>query len=456
MDKQELAFFTEQARKDLLSFCVFSDRFYSIEPHHELINNALMEVLEWKTERLIISMPPRSGKSRIMQEFIAWVYWNYPKTDILYTGHSLSLLEWFSRNIMDRINSQEYKQVFDSKLSQWASSVKSWKIKNWWEFAIYGVGGGITWRGGNCLIIDDPYSSRQDAESETVRRTVSNWYWSTFLSRKQDDKASQIIIMQRWREDDLVWEILEREWDKWKVLAIPALNDNDESFWPSRFSADYFKEIRDNNPIFFSSQYQQDPVNKSGGDFIQEYFQKYEVLPQDLEIVTFVDPAISQKQEADNTAIVTVGLHRQSNNIYVLDTDYGHFLPDEIIDKVFQKNIEFRPQRIGIEVVQYQKMLALEMRKQMNERNAWFTLDEINPRWEKNARIRTVLQPRYSSKKIFHKWNAQLEQELLKFPNGKHDDIADALAGAVAMLDTYVLGSVQLPRMNSIYTPVWF
>ena len=164
------------------------------------------------------------------------------------------------------------------------------------------------------------------------------------------------------------------------MLTIPALNDNDESFWPSRFSADHFKEIRDNNPIFFSSQYQQDPVNKSGGDFIQDYFQKYEISPQDLEVVTLVDPAISQKQEADNTAIVTVGLHRQSNNIYVLDTDYGHFLPDEIIDKVFQKNIEFRPQRIGIEVVQYQKMLALEMRKQMNERNVWFTLDEINPR----------------------------------------------------------------------------
>ena len=74
----------------------------------------------------------------------------------------------------------------------------------------------------------------------------------------------------------------------------------------------------------------------------QEYFQKYEVLPQDLEVVTFVDPAISQKQEADNTAIVTIGLHRQSNNIYVLDTDYGHFLPDEIIDKVFKKNIAGR------------------------------------------------------------------------------------------------------------------
>jgi len=111
-------------------------------------------------------------------------------------------------------------------------------------------------------LVDDPYSSRQDAESDTVRRTVSDWYWSTLLTRKQDDKSKQIIILQRWREDDLVGEILEREGDKWTELKIPALDDNDESFWPSRFSSDYFKEIRASNPIFFSSQYQQDPVNK--------------------------------------------------------------------------------------------------------------------------------------------------------------------------------------------------
>lgn len=102
-------------------------------------------------------------------------------------------------------------------------------------------------------------------------------------------------------------------------------------------------------------------------------------MPSNLEIVTFIDPAISQKQEADNTAIVTIGLDKRSNNIYVLDVNARKMLPDEIIEEVFQTYLKWKPSRIGIEIVQYQKMLALEIRKQMNIRNIFFVLDEVRP-----------------------------------------------------------------------------
>lgn len=461
MNKQEASFFIEQARKDLLSFCVYTDKYFDIIVHHELIAEHLEKLRKWEIQNLIISMPPRAWKSRIMQEFIAYLLWHEPNTDILYTWHTLSILEDFSYNIRNRINSKEYKHIFKSEIAKDSSAVKSWKINKWGTFSIYGVWGWITGKGWNYMIIDDPYATRQDAESDTIRRTVSNWYWSTFLSRRQNDKAKQIIIMQRWREDDLVGEILEKEWEKWTELKIPALNNEWESFWPDRFSAEYFEDIRNKNPIFFSSQYQQDPVNEWWGDFKKEYFEYYDVIEEDikqrLDIVSFIDPAISQKQEADNTAICTIWIDRASNNIYCLEIKAIKETPDNIVNEVFDTASRFlnygKSFKFGIEVVQYQKMLALEIKKQMRIRDTFFYLEEVRPQWEKEARIRTALQGRYSGHTIIHPkyWFTELEMELLKFPNGKHDDMIDALASAVAMSQTYSLKKkVSKPYIPSI------
>lgn len=153
---------------------------------------------------------------------------------------------------------------------------------------------------------------------------MSDWYWSTFLSRRQNDQAKQIIIMQRWREDDLIGEILEREGEKWEVLKIPAIDENGESFWKEKFSADYFNEIKEQNPIFFYSQYQQEPFSDGNGEFKKDYFRYAEMsdIAEKLtrfQIASFLDPAISQKQEADNSAIVTVAIDTMSNFYYLLE-----------------------------------------------------------------------------------------------------------------------------------------
>jgi len=442
MDKLEQQFFKQQAREDLLAYAVYCDRFFEIAPHHILIAEHLDKLLKWDIQNLIISMPPRAWKSRLMQEFISKLYWDYPKTDILYTGHSLNLLESFSRNIRNRIHTREYQSLYNTKISWDSWAVKNWNVENWWEFAIYWVWGWITGKWGNILIIDDPYASRQDAESDTIRRTVSNWYWSTLLTRKQDDKAKQILIMQRWREDDLAGEILEREWNKWTELKIPAINDEWDSFWASRFSADYFKELRANNSLFFASQYQQEPINTEWGEFKRSMFvyydnHAYESAKNYLEYITFVDPAISQKQDADNTAIVTIGIDSRNNFVYVLECIAEKMLPDQIIDTIFQTQRKWGS-KVGIEDVQYQKMLILEVQKQMRVRNTFFTLEAVRPSWEKVARIRSTLQWRYSSGSMLHNNSyMELEAELLKFPNWKHDDRIDALTWAVSLSQTY-------------------
>jgi len=433
MDNQDKSFFKEQARKDLLSFCVFSDKFFEINSHHEIIADALQRFMEWKVKKLILQTPPRSWKSRLICEAIAWAFWNIQNTDIIYTWHSISLLESFSRNIRDRVNSPEYKSLFKDtvKWDNWA--VWSWAMTNGNQLMIYGVGWGITGKWGNRLIIDDPYATRQDAESDTIRKRVEDWYDSTFLSRRHNSEAWICLIMQRWREDDLVWYILEKEKD-WEIVKIPAISDW-VSFWESRFPVPYLEDMRTVIwDYFFSSQYQQEPFVESGWDFKRDYFQYYEKAPDNLKIYSFVDPAISDKQDADFTAIVTIWID-QNNRIYILDIIHDRMSPTDIITNVFSTYLKWRPISIGVEVVAYQKMLALEIRKQMNIKNIFFNLIEVTPMWEKNARIRTLLQPRYWNASIIHpKYHnkiKELELELLKFPNWKHDDIIDSLSACL-------------------------
>ena len=131
-----------------------------------------------------------------------------------------------------------------------------------------------------------------------------------------------------------------------------------------------------------------------------------------MKVITFVDPAISIKQEADNTAIITIGHDPTNNNIYVLDVFAKRIEPDDIINNLFRIVSTYAPERVGMENVSYQKMLILEVKKQMNVRNKYFTVDEIVPMGEKEARIKSLLEPRYANCKIFHLRNHNMTLEL--------------------------------------------
>lgn len=446
--KQEIEFFRQVAREDLLAFASFNDKFFQVIKIHEIMADALMKVESWEIKKLILELPPRSWKSRISAEFISWYLWHHPSKDVLLTWHSSSLLESFSRSIRNRIDSEEYKKLFKTRLAEWNTAVKSWKTSEWWEFSIFWVWGWITWKGWDILVIDDPYSGREDAESQTIKDKVWDWYKSTFLSRRHNENSAIVIIMQRWSEDDLIGRILEEDKkNEWTEIKIPAISEEWESFWPEKFSIKYLEEMRKEIwEYFFMSQYQQDPVNEWGWDFKKDMFEYYEMQEikekvQRFNIISFLDPAISKSQEADSTWLVTIWIDNENNFIYLLEVKKLKEHPDKIIDEVFDTADRFKnlwySYRMWIEVVQYQKMLALEIQKQMRIRDKFFILEEVRPQWEKEARIKSTLQGRYSSHSIIHpKYWAniwELETELLKFPNGKHDDLIDALSSAVAI-----------------------
>ncbi len=437
----------ELCRRHLKHYVPYVDPFfgtkkwYLMKDFHEVISDKIQQLYQgtlmkdWKVcKRLMISVPPQHWKSTISsQRFPLWAYNDNPTLSTVLASYSQELSKSHLSKMRQIMDWDRAKNIWKINLTK--DTATSFETKEWWEFTAVGVGWSLTGKPVDVGIIDDVHKDRLEYESDTIRNGVWDWYTSVFLSRLHNESI-QLLVMTRWWEDDLFWRILELEWELWYVLNIPAVTDYslEKVIFPERFDYKLLMQKRNMNERDFQSLYMWDPINEWGWDFKKEYFQYYEQVPENLKIYTFIDPAISDKQEADYTAIVTIWID-SNNRVFVLDILHDRMNPDELINSTFNTYLKWKPSYIWLETVQYQKMLAFEMRKQMNSRNIFFNLIEVNPMGEKNARIRTLLQPRYSNASVLHpKYHLKtkdLELELLKFPNAKHDDIIDSLAWAL-------------------------
>lgn len=428
---------------------------YIFKPFHKIMTDALERALKWECKRIMISVPPQHWKSTIStQRFPLFAHLQDPTLNIVSASYSGDLAKSHLWKIRQIVESPQFKVLW-KPLNLIKNDSQEYQLKEGWSYYSVGVGWGLTGRPIDIGIIDDVHKDRAEYESDTIRNWVWDWYSSVFQSRLHKDSII-IGVMTRWWEDDLFWRILQTEWDKWEIINIPVYNESEtDTIFPERFPLEFMKEKQNSMiPRDFQSLYMWDPINEGGWSFKKDYFMEYENPPplESLKVYTFIDPAISQKQEADFTAIVTIGID-QNNRIYVLDIFHERVEPSDSINALFEIVKKYRPDRVWVEVVAFQKMLALEIRKQMNIRNTFFNLDEITPMWEKNSRIKTILEPRYSNINILHpKYNKNtkdLELELLKFPNGKHDDIIDALSGVVRMAEVESYGDNDYVKTHS-------
>lgn len=453
----------ELARRKLEYFTTYVDPFfwhpnkwYVFKPFHKQITDALEKVLSWEIKKLMISVPPQHWKSTISsQRFPLFAHTKDKYLNIWLASYSADLSATQLAKARQIIDSEQFKNLFkDFELIKDTSN--EYITKEWgWLVAVW-VWWPLTWKPIDLGIIDDVHKDRAEYESPTIRNKVWDWYTSVFLSRLHKD-SKQVLVMTRWGEDDLFWRILELEWEEWTVINIPV-EFEDTTIFPERFPLDFIQQKR---KVMWERDYQSlymwDPINEWGWDFKREYFEYYEWLEIEarynrLDIISFLDPAISKTQTADNTAIVTIWTDSSSNLVYLLEVKKLKEQPDEIINEVFlttdKFNGKWRSYKFWIEVVQYQKMLSLEISKQMRLRDKFFLLEEVRPQGEKEARIRTALQARYSNHSIIHPRYApnisDLETELLKFPNGKNDDMIDALSSAI------MLGSVNNLANNNV------
>lgn len=334
----------------------------------------------------------------------------------------------------------------------------------------------------NCIIFDDPFKSREEAESKTISDKVWEYYRSTLYSRLEGSGVI-IVIMQRWNMNDLVARLIDEDADRkergeptedWEVINFPAIAEEDEYFiskghldskghiennpdnttvykghlvrhkghplWPSKFPLDVLDNIRSTLGLYnFSSQYQQNPIATESQEFKEnmfQYFNDSDIEGKYFKYYTVVDPAISQRDNADNTVVLTVAKEVTGPNIYRIREDAGHFTPQQTINLIF-KHQELYHSEVYIETIAYQKALKFSVDEEQKIRQRYFISKEFRSNVNKELRIRGLL-PLYERGVIFHRQtDTEFELELLHFPRGKHDDRIDALSIALEVLSQH-------------------
>lgn len=316
----------------------------------------------------------------------------------------------------------------------------------------YGVGGNLVSQHFDKIILDDVVNEDTVNTRDQIEKTIQFYRLCQPLLEKNGEF---IVIGTRWREDDLYGWIMDREngviqdFDVFHRRAIEGeLWNNKEGkyekgtiLWPEKYNLTDLSSVRRKmGPWDFSAQYQNDPVPPEDADFKKEWFRYYE--PTDLRGVELnkyllIDPAISLEKSADFTAMVTVGIDRYSN-MYVLDIVRRRMLADDIIKEIFYQYERWHHNAIGLEEVAFQRTLRYSLQKEMETRKRFLNIIELKPHARsKDQRIKG-LQPLYANGKVLHNadlvFNIYLEDELIRFPKGKHDDLIDALSYCLDMI----------------------
>ena len=407
--------------------------------HYEEIAKKLTEVIEGKCNRLIINIPPGAGKTELVTKcFPTWALGIKPELQIIATGYSANLTQSFGSQARDYYESDTYNLIFPRKspLRQDQNTKALWKNEAGGQYLAAGVGGTITGQRANIFIIDDPIKP-DEANSDIKREAVNRWFDNTVMSRLfNPEKDAVIIIMQRTHENDLCGYLLDKM-DKggmeWDTLVIPAIATHNEQhrkvgepIHPERFPLSALELIRSNNPSVFSTQYQQEPTNKESQEFHEEFFRYYTEIPKGLRVFTVVDPGFKTKEHNDPTCIMTGGFDSEGV-LHILEYSNVRMQASEVIDKIVYHCNKWKPEKVGVEAYQAQTVLGQFLKKALHEKNIFTIVEEITQKGGKEEKIRKLDYPIRNGLIYWRQDMYELENQLKKFPRGRHDDVIDAM-----------------------------
>lgn len=406
--------------------------------HHRLICEKLTDVVNGKTKRLMIFVPPGSAKSTYASViFPPWFLAQRPRSTILACSHSADLAESFGRKCRDKIGS--HGKELGYSLSKTSQAAGQWATTTECEYYSAGVGGAIAGRRADLALIDDPVRNKEDADSKLIRDKQKSWYDFDLLTRLKPG-AAVILIMTRWHEDDLAGQLLKDPEENWEVIRLPMLaEDNDplgrskdEPLWPEWFDEGTLKNAR-KDPRAYNSLWQQNPTPESGEFFSKEWVQGYspEQLPRDLVMYGAGDFACSEESDANKTCLPIGGMD-ESGNLWILpDIFWQQGNTGVVVDGWFALDKKHKPLKWFAEKGHISKSIGPFMRSRMQEEQHYFAIEEVTPSRNKQQRAKS-LQGMMSCKKVFFPtfaswWPAALH-EMMSFPVGKSDDLVDALA----------------------------
>jgi predicted phage terminase large subunit-like protein len=422
-----------KARLSLLEFSKYTNPAYVAAQHHELIVDKLEAVERGEIKRLMITMPPRHGKSELAsRRFPAWYLGRNPDKQIIAASYNSDLANDFGREVRNIVHSPEFMALFDTGLAQDSKAANRWHTDAGGMYVAAGVGTAITGRGADILLIDDPFKDRQEADSEITRQRVWDWYTSTAYTRLMPGGAV-VVINTRWHDDDLSGRLLEeqeKDGDKWELLSLPAISPEGLPLWADWYPLERLEQIKAVLPARdWNALYQQNPIPDDGDYFKTDWFREYDELPPNLRMFGASDYAVTDG-DGDFTEHGIAGVDA-NNNIYVVDWWFAQVASDVWIEQQCDLIARHEPICWFGEAGPIRRAIEPFLMRRMQQREAYCRIEWLSSINDKPTRARPI-QAMASMGKVFMPkkaaWKDRLMNQLLRFPAGKYDDGVDVLS----------------------------
>ena len=436
----------EVARETFLGFVKYVWPAFIEGRHHRVVAKAFERVVNGDLKRLIINMPPRHTKSEFASYLLpAWFLGQYPDKKIIQTSHTAELSVGFGRKVRNLVDSEDFKEVFPAlALRADSKAAGRWSTNQGGEYFAIGVGGAVTGKGADLLIIDDPHSE-QDGQSidPAVFDKTYEWYTSGPRQRLQPGGAI-IIVMTRWHLRDLTGKIIksstQREGvDEWELIEFPALLPSGNALWPEFWNEKELLALRNELPSSkWEAQYQQQPTSEGGALVKREWWKRWEAdnPPQCEFIIQSWDTAFLKTRRADYSACTTWGVFYQPDdegatrpNIILLDAHKERLEFPELKKKALEFYNDWQPDACIIEAKAAGAPLVFELRA-MGIPVSEYTPSRGN---DKVARVNAVADL-FASGIVWcpeTRFGEMVIEEFAAFPVGEHDDLVDSSTQAL-------------------------
>jgi predicted phage terminase large subunit-like protein len=438
---------TSQARDDFMTYVNYVWPNFIHGAHHRKMAAAFEKVARGELKRLIINMPPRHTKSEFASYLLpAWFLGKYPGKKIIQTSHTAELAVGFGRKVRNLVDSDVYKDIFpDVALQTDSKAAGRWATNKGGDYFAIGVGGAVTGKGADLLIIDDPHSEQEATLAETnpeVYEKTYEWYTSGPRQRLQPGGAI-VIVMTRWSKRDLTGQVVkaaaQRSGEEWEVIEFPAILPSGRPLWPEFWSIKELEALRTELPNGkWMAQYMQQPTSDVSAIIKREWWKiwEHEDPPFCEFLIQSWDTAFLKTERSDYSACTTWGVFYQPDdsgvnqaNIILLNSFKQRMEFPELKKRAFDEYKEWDPDALIIEAKASGTPLVFELRA-MGIPVQEYTPSRGN---DKIARLNSVADI-FASGHVWvpnTHWAEELVEEVASFPSGEHDDLVDSTSQAL-------------------------
>ena len=413
--------------------------------HHKLMADKFERIANGELRRVIINMPPRHTKSEFASFLLpSWFLGRFPQKKVIQTSHTAELAVGFGRKVRNLVGADVYKEVFPNVgLQADSKAAGRWSTNHGGEYFAIGVGGAVTGKGADLLIIDDPHSEQEAKLAMTdpgIFDSVYEWYTSGPRQRLQPG-GSIVIVMTRWSTKDLTGRILkssveDEKVNEWEIIELPALLPSGNPLWPEFWPIEELEALKAELPVSkWNAQYQQKPTSEEGAIIKREWWKMWEGdRPPSCEfIIQSWDTAFTKSNRSDYSACTTWGVFHPDEgpdaHVILLDAFKERLEFPDLKRKAFEMWKDWEPDAFVVEAKAAGAPLIYELR-QMGIPVQEFTPSRGN---DKVVRVNAV-SDLFSSGKVWaprKRWAEEVMEEIAGFPYSDNDDLTDSTTQAL-------------------------